>query len=142
MILPASKPSIWLLSPQGNLFLWVAQSFCQYRCAQQMVVWWNILVLNHWICHMCFIHKVRYWITNDNSLYGHLTLPSRWGGRPKSSFAMNILLQKVFLSMIFLVHAANIILFVKFHCETSSSLQICFIFEIFDRLIKDCKSKH
>ena len=32
VILPASKPSIWLLSPQGILFLQVAQSFCQYGC--------------------------------------------------------------------------------------------------------------
>ena len=31
-VLLACKPSIWLLSPQGILFLWVAKSFCQYCC--------------------------------------------------------------------------------------------------------------
>ena len=32
VIVPACKPSIWLLSPQGILFLWVEPSFCQYSC--------------------------------------------------------------------------------------------------------------
>ena len=40
-MLPASKPSIWLIPPQGMLYLLVEQSFCQDGCALDT---WNILL--------------------------------------------------------------------------------------------------